>query len=305
MTLDPSYLQYPKRRHGYDHDLYDWSAMQERKPVHWPGGKAVAIWLCVSLEWFPITPSDAPFRAPGHMQTAYPDYRHYTAREYGTRVGIYRLLDAFAACGINVSVATNSVIAERYPELIADITSAGHEIIAHSTDMNGTIASGMAIEDERALITTALDTLEQATGKRPVGWHSIARSQSWSTPGLLREAGVTYCCDWVNDELPYRFRNGLINLPLNHELSDRQIITVQQQSIDSYAQSMTDAFDWLAAEAKLFGGRMLPMHITPYITGLPYRIDAFEAQLARLAARPEAWFATGETIVSAWKGQET
>ena len=109
----------------------------------------------------------------------------------------------------------------------------------------------------------------------------------------------------MNDELPYRFRNGLINLPLNHELSDRQIITVQQQSIGSYAQSMTDAFDWLAAEAKLFGGRMLPMHITPYITGLPYRIDAFEALLARLAARPEAWFATGEAIVSAWKGQES
>ena len=305
MTLDPSYLQYPKRRHGYDHDLYDWSAMHERKPVEWPGGKSVAVWLCVSLEWFPITPNDTPFRAPGHMQTAFPDYRHYTAREYGTRVGMYRLLDAFAARGITVSFATNSVIAERYPELIADITAAGHEIIAHSTDMNGTIASGMPIEDERALIATSLDTLEQATGRRPSGWHSIARSQSWNTPDLLREAGVTYCCDWVNDELPYRFRNGLINLPLNHELSDRQIITVQQQSIGSYAQSMTDAFDWLAAEAKLFGGRMLPMHITPYITGLPYRIDAFEALLARLAARPEAWFATGEAIVSAWKGQES
>ena len=163
MTLDPSYLQYPKRRHGYDHDLYDWSAMHERKPVEWPGGKSVAVWLCVSLEWFPITPNDTPFRAPGHMQTAFPDYRHYTAREYGTRVGMYRLLDAFAARGITVSFATNSVIAERYPELIADITAAGHEIIAHSTDMNGTIASGMPIEDERALIATSLDTLEQAT----------------------------------------------------------------------------------------------------------------------------------------------
>jgi allantoinase len=108
----------------------------------------------------------------------------------------------------------------------------------------------------------------------------------------------------VNDELPYRFTNGLINLPLNHELSDRQIITVQQQSVDSYTQSMTDAFDWLVDEAKSFGGRILPLHITPYIMGLPYRIGAFDDLMMKLAARPEAWFATGGDIVSAWEEQE-
>ena len=300
MTLDPAYLDYPKRRHGYDHDLYDWSAIHTRKPVIWPGGKTVAVWICVSLEWFPITPSDTPFRAPGHMQTAYPDYRHYTARDYGTRIGFYRLLDAFAKAGVRVSVATNSAIAERYPQIIADIIAGGHEIIAHSTDMNGTIASGLPSEEERALIAQSLDTLEQVNGTRPAGWLSIARSQSWHTPDLLRTAGVKYCCDWVNDELPYAFKNGLINLPLNHELSDRQIITVQQQSVESYAQSMRDAFDWLARE----GGRMLPLHITPYIMGLPYRIDMFETLLGELTARPEAWFATGGEIVSAWEGQQ-
>lgn len=304
MTLDPAYLEYPKRQYGYDHDLYDWSAIQTRTPVVWPGAKSVAVWICVSLEWFPITPSDTPFRAPGHMQTAYPDYRHYTAREYGTRIGFYRLLDAFAKAGVRASVATNSAIAARYPQIIADIVAGGHEIIAHSTDMNGTIASGLPIEEERALITQSLDTLERVSGTRPAGWLSIARSQSWNTPDLLRAAGVKYCCDWVNDELPYAFKNGLINLPLNHELSDRQIITVQQQSVDSYTASMHDAFDWLAGEASAHGGRMLPLHITPYIMGLPYRIDMFEKLLGELTTQPEAWFATSGNIVSAWEGQQ-
>jgi allantoinase len=303
MTLDPAYLEYPYRRHGYDHGLYPWSALHERAPVQWPDGKSVALWLCVSLEWFPITPSDTPFRAPGHMQTAFPDYRHYTARDYGNRVGVYRLLDAFAKAGVRASFATNAAIATRYPALVADIVAGGHEIIAHSTDMNGTIASGMPIEAERALITEALNTLEAATGTRPAGWLSIARSQSWNTPDLLRDAGATYCCDWVNDELPYRFTNGLINLPLNHELSDRQIITVQQQSADSYATSMGDAFDWLAREAAGHGGRMLPLHITPYIMGLPYRIAAFEGLLADLMARRECWNATGGEIVATWEAQ--
>ncbi len=301
MSLDPAYLDYPKRRLGYDHDLYAWSAMKDRPPVAWPDGKSVALWVCVSLEWFPITPEDKPFRAPGHMQTAYPDYRHYTSRDYGTRVGFYRLLDAFAKAGVRVSVAVNAAIADRYPQVIADIVAAGHEIIAHSTDMNGTIATGLPIAEERALIAASLDTLERASGTRPRGWLSIARSESWNTPDLLREAGLRYTCDWVNDELPYRFYNGLIDLPLNHELSDRQIITVQQHSAESYAQQMRDAFDWLAREAAASGGgRMLPLHVTPYIIGLPYRITAFERLLADLAQRPEAWAATGGAIVDAW-----
>lgn len=304
MALDPAYLEYPKRREGYDHDLYAWSSICDRKPVAWPGGKQVAVWICVSLEWFPITPSDAPFRAPGHMQTSYPDYRHYTAREYGTRIGFYRLLDAFKKAGVRVSVAANGAIADRYPQIIADIVADGHEIIAHSTDMNGTIATGLPIDDERALIAQSLASLEAASGMRPAGWLSIARSESWNTPGLLSEAGLKYSCDWANDELPWRFTNGLINLPLNHELSDRQIITVQQQSADSYAQQMVDAFDWLVDEAKTHGGRMLPLHITPYIMALPYRIAALEALLQRLAARPEAWFATGEEIVASWEAQQ-
>lgn len=304
MALDPSYLEYAKRAEGYDHALYPWSSIFDRKPIAWPAGKSVAVWLCVSLEWFPITPSDTPFRAPGHMQTAYPDYRHYTAREYGTRVGFYRLLDAFKKAGVRASIATNAAIAERYPQIIADIVADGHEIIAHSTDMNGTIASGLPEDEERALIANSLDTLTRVAGTRPTGWLSIARSQSWNTPELLKEAGVGYACDWVNDELPYAFNNALINLPLNHELSDRQVITVQQQSADSYAQQVEDAFTFLAQEATTHGGRMLPLHITPYIMALPYRIAAFEALLQRLVARPEAWFATGEEIVTSWKGQQ-
>ena len=304
MSLDPTYLDYAKRRLGYDHDLYPYEMLPKRAPIAWPDGKTVATWIVVSLEWFPITPEDKPFRAPGHMQTAYPDYRHYTAREYGTRVGFYRLLDAFAKAGVRVSVAANSAIAERYPSIIRDIVAAGHEIIAHSTDMNGTIASGLPLETERALIASSLDTFERVAGFRPRGWHSIARSQSFNTVPLLKDLGVAYCVDWANDELPWMFANGLVNVPLNHELSDRQILNVQQQSVDSYAEQILDAYDWLSAEAAVQGsGRLLPLHLTPYIIGLPYRMDAFEALLGELAGRPQTWFATGGNVFDRYIAQ--
>lgn len=303
MTLDAIYLEYPRRRRGMDHDLYRWSNLFERAPIAWPSGRGVAVAVVVNLEWFPILPADKPFRAPGHMVTPYPDYRHYTSREYGTRVGFYRLLDAFAQVGARVSVAANGAIAERYPAVIADIVAAGHEIVAHSTDMNGTIASGMAEADERALIAGSLDALERASGQRPIGWMSIARSQSFETPRLLAEAGVSYMCDWVNDELPYRFATpsgALVNVPVNHELSDRQIITVQQHSADSWAEQMRDAYTLLAGEAERFGGgRMLPINLTPYIMGLPYRIGALEGLLGWLAEQPQAAFHTTGEIAGA------
>ncbi|MEM8725308.1 MAG: polysaccharide deacetylase family protein [Pseudomonadota bacterium] len=301
--LPDTYTQYPKRREGYDHDLYEWSNIHERPKVRWPGDKSVAVWLCVSLEWFPIVP-DGPFKAPGHMVTPYPDYRHYTARDYGNRVGVWRMLDAFEAAGVKASFATNAAIAERYPELIESIKAGGHEIIAHSTDMNGTIDATLGKEAERALIGYAMARLEAATGTRPKGWLSIARQQSFHTLDILKDEGLTYCCDWVNDELPYRFTNGLTALPLNHELSDRQIITVQQKSADSWGESMRDAFDWLEKEAEAQNSaRILPIHLTPYIMGLPYRIDALEELLADFAKRDAAWFASGCDIVDAWEHQ--
>ena len=303
MTLDQSYLEYPNRREGYDHDFYAWSNIHTRRGIAWPENKRVAVFVCVSLEWFPIQ-TGGPFTAPGHMVTPYPDYRHYTARDYGNRVGAWRFLDAFEKAGITASFAVNAAIAERYPALVEAVKDAGHEIIAHSTDMNGTIDSSLSQDEERALIGDALSRLG-AVGVDPKGWLSIARSQSWNTANLLREHGLTYCCDWVNDELPYSFANGLVNLPLNHELSDRQIIAVQQQSADSWGQSMRDAFDWLRKEAAEQGAaRLLPVHLTPYIMGLPYRIAALESLLSDLTNENDAWFATGHDIVSHWQNEQ-
>ena len=299
--LDPAYLEYPLRREGYDHDLYEWSNIHARAPFTWPSGRRVAIWPCIAAEFFPLTPSDSPFRAPGHMQTAFPDYRHFTARDYGNRVGIFRLLDAFERRGLRASVAMNVAVAERYPALLEAVLGGGHEIVAHATDMNAAIDSSLDRDAESAII---VDTRRRwdALGVRPTGWHSIARSQSLRTAGLLRDQGFTWMADWPNDDLPYRWRNGLVNLPLNHELSDRQILITQAHSADSYAEQIGDAFDWLAAEAAAQGSaRLLPLGLTPYIIGLPYRIAAFEALLDRLAAHPSAWIAPGGEIVSAWE----
>lgn len=298
MSLGPEYLSYPRRRLGYDHDLYATSAAPDRPAITWPGGARLAVWPVIVSEFFPLTPADRPFRAPGHMATPFPDYRHYTARDYGNRVGFFRLLDAFEARGLRATVAMNVAVAERYPALLAAVRAGGHEILAHATDMNGAIDGSLCEDAERAIIA---DTRRrwQALGEDPAGFHAIARSQSFRTPGLLKEQGFTFTCDWVNDDQPWRFANGLLNLPLNHELSDRQIVAVCQASAESYATQMADAADCLAAE----GGRVLALELTPYIIGLPYRIGAFEQLLDGLLARGDCWFAIAREILAAWAPQ--
>lgn len=305
MTLDPSYIEYPHRREGYDHDYYEWSNIHERPPVRWPGNKSVAVFMCVNLEYFPITPSDKPFRAPGHMVTPYPDYRHYTVRDYGNRVAVFRMLETFDKAGVTASFAVNAAVAERYPELIEAVKAGKHEIIAHSTDMNGTIASSIPEETERAMIADSLSRLEAATGEKARGWHSIARSQSWRTLDILKEHGLTWCADWVNDELPYRFTNGIIAIPSSVDLSDRQIVAVQQHSAEAWAQMMRDAFDWLADEAEAqSSARVLPIQLTPYIMGQPFRIGALEDLLSDLGQRDQSWIASGSAIAEVWAEQQ-
>ena len=116
MALGAEHLAYPQRRHGMDHDRYDWSMLGQRPPVAWPNGKKLALWVNVGLQFFPMNPG-SPVRLPGSMSMPYPDLRHFTLRDYGNRVGIYRFLDAFDAHGVKPTLAVNAGLAERYPYL--------------------------------------------------------------------------------------------------------------------------------------------------------------------------------------------
>lgn len=305
MSLDPSYLEYPHRSEGMDHDWYPYSNIMERTPVEWPESKKLALMVQPLLEYFPLNAKDKPFKAPGHMVTPHPDLRHYSSREYGTRVGFYRFLDAFKKHGIKASVAMNSAIAQRYPSIAKDVTAAGHEIVAHSVDMNALQYGGMDEGEERALVQQALAELEQVTGQKPAGWRSVAQTHSMNTLSILAEAGIQYTCDWVNDDLPYAMttpKGPIAALPTNHELSDRQILVVCQQSAESYVEQIRDAAKWLLDEAEQTGsGRMLTLTLTPYIAGLPYRIDALEELFAWLMGQEGVWSATGSEIITAAK----
>jgi len=304
VSLPADYLQYPWRRHGMDHDRYPYTPLFERKPVSWPNGAKLALWVVPALEFFPLNPSGKPFKAPGSMVTPYPDLRHYTTRDYGNRVGIYRIFRVLDALGIPASVACNSSVAERYPALLEEVTARGWELVGHGVDMNSLHYGGLDESAEAAQIDQALGTLRKASGQAVTGWLSPAKSESFATPDLLASQGIEYVCDWVNDDMPYPMtsREGALHsMPHSTELSDRQILIDYHCSEDEYVEQVSDAFDCLYAEADRTGGRILSLPLIPYISGLPYRIQALRRALEYVLSHEHVWAATGADILDAWR----
>ncbi len=307
MTLDAEHLRYPKRRHGMDHDRYDWSMLASRPAVTWPDGARLAVWVNVAVQCFPLDQGGKPFAAPGGMSTPYPDLRHFTLRDYGNRVGIVRVLEALDAFGIRPTFAVNAALAERRPALLDRLAARGDEILASSWHMDTLHHGGLPMGEERALVERALTTLRECTGQPVEGWVSPAGSQSHNTPDLLAEHGVRYMADWINDDLPYPFRTNageLVALPLSLELDDQFLVGNNLHSEWEYAAQIQDACDYLAAEATASGhGRLLALSVHPWLMGQPHRIAAFESVLEHVAGTSGVWSASAADIVDAWRDQ--
>lgn len=308
MTADNALLAYSRRHYGMDHDRYEWAMLAQRPMPRWPQGKTLALWVNVSLQFFPLNPQRTPVSVPGNMTMPYPDLRHFTLRDYGNRVGIYRLLQAFDRYGIVPTFAVNAQVAERYPYLFDAIVERGNEIIGHSWNMDTAHAGGLAESDEALLIARSLDTLERRSGRAIAGWLSPGKLESENTPDLLREAGIEYFCDWVNDDMPYAFRTRhgeLWTMPLSSELEDRFVIQENLHAESSWAQQVRDAHDFLLEEGQRHGARILSLSLHPWVIGQPHRIKHLEALLEYLTSSPNVWCASAAGILGAYRARLT
>ncbi len=306
MGLGASYFDYPHRGYGMDHEWYEWSMVHERPKVIWPSGARVAVWITVALEFFPLDQPATPFKAPGGMVTPYPDLRHYTLRDYGNRVGVFRVFDVLDRLDITPTVSFNSVIAQRYPRLMEEVSGRDWEVMANGVDMGKLHHSGLDRDDEAALIDESLGVLRDVSGQPVVGWWSPARSESSNTLELLAGRGVRYVGDWYNDDLPYPMTTAggsLHSMPLSHELDDQTVQFHYQQSENQFAEQLVDAMDVMHRESADQGGKVLSVVIHPWLSGQPHRIKALAGALEAVMDYEGAWSASGEEILTAFESQ--
>ncbi|MBN25008.1 MAG: polysaccharide deacetylase [Alteromonadaceae bacterium] len=307
MALDKSYLEYSHRSHGMDHDRYDWSMLTDRPKITWPDGKKLALWVNVPLQFFPLDQKGEPFKIQGGMTMPYPDLRHFSLRDYGNRVGIFRFLKAFDKYGVTPTFAMNTQLAKRNPYLLNTITERGNEVMCHGMHMDALHYGGQDKQLETQLVQDSVNQLRELTEQNITGWLSPGRNESENTPELLAANGIEYFCDWVNDDMPYRFKTdkgSLWAMPLSNELDDAFIMLNNLHSEDSYAEQMIDACDFLVKEANHSGGRILSLNIHPWMLGQPHRIGALE-QVLEYVMSQDVYSASASDILQAFTSQTT
>jgi peptidoglycan/xylan/chitin deacetylase (PgdA/CDA1 family) len=298
MPLLPSYLIYPHRAYGMDQSRYDWRLPTDRPKPVWPDGAQVAAMIVVPIEHHPLDPIGKPFKHPGAMVTPYPDLRHYTSRDYGNRVGIFRILRCLQAAGIKATFPINANQLDRLSPLVDVILAGGHEIAAYGLSTNHIHWSGVDLEEERDWIGRVRDIFASHS-LAPRTWLSPARHQSFGTLDLLKEFGFDICLDWEADSVPLPMRTAygpVLAIPLSNELDDRSLLIDRRQSEAEWVEQVIEAVAYLKGEAPHSGGQMVGFTLTPYVTGQPFRIEALRRLLAALGGDRAVWTATAGEI---------
>ena len=226
-------------------------------------------------------------------------------REYGHRVGVFRLLDLLEKYGIRPTVSMDALTACRCPYLVRYCLDHGCEIIAHGLGVSRMITSRMSEDEERRYIAQTIDAVEVATGSRPKGWHGPEYGKSAHTPQLLAELGIRYLCDWANDEQPYRMTTAtgeLYALPVMIELDDVFALRDRHYRVDDYARQIVEAIDVMRCDAAE-SGRVFVFNLHAWMSGQPFRIRFLTDAIAHIMSQVDIWTATGAEIIEAYSQQ--
>ena len=262
-----------------------------RPPLEWPDGARVAVSVAVNLEHYPIDKPGLSIVPP--TTGLVPDPANYGWRDYGVRVGVWRLMDVLDRHGIPVSAPIHSEVLERYPEIVEAGKARQWAWVAHGKD-NSVFQTGMDQEHERAYLAEIVDTMVAHTGQRPKGWLGPALTETFDTPVLLAELGFTYVLDWCNDDQPYPLDvPRMISLPYSIEVNDIPLLITKGYSGEAFQQVLVDQFDGLY-ESGHAAVMSIPLH--PFLVGLPFRLKYLDRALAHMRARPDVWWTTSDEI---------
>lgn len=288
---------------GMDHDHYPYSPLPSRPPLRWPGSAGLAFCPVLYIEHWELLPAAGTRRVPGAQGpwgSLDPDWRTFTHRDFGNRIGIWRVLEALRARGLRATVALGAAAAARHPEIVAACREAEFEFAAHPSHATRIHGSHMTEAEERAAIAAAIAAVEAVTGARPTGWIAQDFSESTRTPQLVAEAGLTWLADWPNDEQPYRLRTtpSVVSVPIAAELDDAQLMWSKLIPAWDWPPLVGEAASRLVQEGAAGAGRCLLLGLRPWLVGQPHRIRYLEEALdAALATRP--WCATVGEIAAA------
>lgn len=287
---------------------YEYVPITERGPLRWPGRNRVALIITLNLEtWDLVKDTDRPYYAggppilPDVLPGNIPDFPNFTWREYGQRVGAFRLFELFDRFGVRPSCTINAATALRRRAMLDAALSRGCEILAHNYEQ-GELLTDFAQdpEAERRLIRRTLEVYEQAVGRKARGWLSSSLRGTLHTAGILAEHGLLFYCDLMNDDQPYLIETPhgpIVSTPYTNEINDFTLLTRRNHTTDEFRDVLVEELRELHREGAETG-RIMNVGLHPHVSGRAYRARALREFLKFARSLQGVWWTTREEVAS-------
>ena len=229
------------------------------------------------------------------------DPMNFGWRDYGTRVGVWRMIELLDELDLQASVLLNSEVCEHYPQIVTAGLKRDWAWLGHGIT-NSKLWTGLERDEERSLLRQIVDTISEATGRPPRGWLGPALTETEHTPSLLAEVGFTYSLDWVADDQPfplevdgYRF----ISVPYSVEINDIPAFLDRGMTAAAFGQAIVDHLELLRAESRRRPGGVLGIALHPFLINQPSRHRYLAEALERVRGFDDVWFTTSDDL-AAW-----
>jgi peptidoglycan/xylan/chitin deacetylase (PgdA/CDA1 family) len=280
-------------------DRFDHWPLPERPPARWPNGARVAVWVAPNIEHYEYLPEHVRVRDPW-PRVPHPDLLGYGLRDWGNRVGVWRLFELFDRFALRCTVSLSMAVLDMYPEIADGMLRRRWELMSHGL-YNTRYHWNLPEEEERRAIEECQEIHRRVAGSELAGWFSPAASNTLATPDLVAEAGLQYLCDLYHDDepTPLKVRGGqtLWSVPYSMEIND-SIAWRRGQEAAAFARKMCAEFDTLYAEGAT-RRKVMNIAVHPFIMGQPHRIAHLASALDYILSHPDVWCATASEIVAA------
>ena len=285
-------------------DFVRYAPVTTRPPIQWPGGKRLAVWIVPNIEFYEYTPPPAIGRETWDRVPSHPDVREYGFRDYGNRVGLWRMDEVLSAYPVRPTVSLNLALLDHFPEIAQLIRVRQWAVMSHGI-YNTRFLYGMDEAQERAFYRDNIDSLRRHTGQVLQGILTPAITNTARTPSLIAEAGLSYHADWVHDDVPVPIivpGRRLISMPYTYDLNDAPLWDGRPYGGRYFVDACKAAFDRLYSESAQ-GGRVFCIALHPYQIGQPHHVGHLREILDHVCAQPGVWHATGDEIASHYLAQ--
>ncbi len=279
------------------HDRLPYSPIVDRRPIEWPHGATVAVWVVPNVEHYEYLPPPGP--VDPYPRTPHPDVRKFAYHDYGNRVGFWRMLEVFDRYEIPCTVSLNVAVLDHYPEIGQAMAERPWDFMSHGL-YNTRYLTGMDSSEERAFLDSCDTVLRRHTGRPFAGMLGPNITATAQTPDLMAERGMRYYADCVHDERPTPFLTTgggrLVALPYSFELNDAPLLMRSAVEGETYVELCRRQLERLRAEDG--GGRLMCLPLHPFAIGQPHRISYLDRLLEILRSRDDVWIATASDIAA-------